>query len=84
MDIDADGFCSLMDPENSETKDDIRIPDGELGDQIRAAFEKDDCGMNVSSATKMPLPHRVTFQLTVVAACGEEAILGFKNMPKDN
>lgn len=53
MDIDADGFCSLMDPENSETKDDIRIPDGELGDQIRAAFEKDDCGMNVSSATKV-------------------------------
>lgn len=68
MDIDADGFVSLMDPESSETKDDLRMPEGEVGEQIKGAFEKDESGIMV----------------TVVSACGEEAILGFKNMPKDN
>ena len=56
MDIDADGFASLMDPESSETKDDLKLPEGELGDQIRAAFEKDDCGLNVSSHSTCFLP----------------------------
>lgn len=60
-----DGFISLMDLESCDTKDDLRIPEGELGDQVRSAFEKDENGILV----------------TVVSACGEEAILGWKNMP---
>ena len=67
MSID-DGFVNLMDPESCDTKDDLKLPEGELGQQIQEAFEKDEGGI----------------MLTVVAACGEEAILGFKNMPKDN
>ncbi|KAK0394700.1 hypothetical protein QR680_000883 [Steinernema hermaphroditum] len=63
--INEDGFVSLMDLETCETKDDLRLPEGELGSQIKDAFEKDETGILCS----------------VVAACSEEMILGWKNMP---
>jgi translation initiation factor 5A len=40
MDITDDGFASLMSMDGSETKEDLSIPDGELGDKIRAAFDE--------------------------------------------
>jgi len=63
--INEDAYVSLMDLETCDTKDDLKLPEGELGDQIKAAFEKDETGL----------------LLSVVAACGEEQILGWKNMP---
>jgi translation initiation factor 5A len=38
LDVD-DGFMSLMLPDGS-TKDDVRIPDGELGQKIQADFDE--------------------------------------------
>lgn len=38
IDID-DGFLSLM-TADGETKDDVKVPDGELGDKIQAAFDE--------------------------------------------
>ncbi|GMM39190.1 hypothetical protein FOG51_03605 [Hanseniaspora uvarum] len=38
LDID-DGFLSLMDMEG-ETKDDVKCPDGELGDNLQTAFDE--------------------------------------------
>jgi len=38
MDIQSDGFVSLLN-ENSETKNDLKLPEGELGEQIKADFE---------------------------------------------
>jgi translation initiation factor 5A len=38
IDISDDGFLSLMDDKN-ELKDDIRLPDGEIGDKIKADFD---------------------------------------------
>ena len=37
-----DDFCSLMNPETFEQKDDLKAPEGELGAQIREAYEKSD------------------------------------------
>lgn len=37
-----DGFCSLMNLETCETKDDLKAPEGELGQQIKDALEKAD------------------------------------------
>ena len=65
LSVNDDGFVSLMDLETCETKDDLRLPEGDLGQQIKDAFEKDENGL----------------LLTVVTACGEEAVLGWKNMP---
>jgi len=64
---DDDGFCSLLDMDTCEEKNDLKIPEGELGSQIRDAFKKDETGI----------------LCTVVNAMGEEMILAFKNMPKD-
>ena len=38
LDID-DGFLSLM-TNDGDTKDDVKIPDGELGDKIQADFDE--------------------------------------------
>ncbi|KAE9419540.1 hypothetical protein Angca_006623 [Angiostrongylus cantonensis] len=62
-----DGFCSLMDPETCDLKDDLKMPEGELGNQIKEALDKDEGSVLVS----------------VVSACGEEAILGYKISTKD-
>ncbi|KAK0424502.1 hypothetical protein QR680_008698 [Steinernema hermaphroditum] len=61
---DDDGFISLMDLETCDTKDDLRLPEGDLGNQIKDAFEKEENGILVQ----------------VVSACGEEAIMSHKNM----
>lgn len=34
-----DGFLSLMMP-SGDTKDDVKVPEGELGEQIKAAFDE--------------------------------------------
>uniref|UniRef100_A0A915KJV1 Eukaryotic translation initiation factor 5A n=1 Tax=Romanomermis culicivorax TaxID=13658 RepID=A0A915KJV1_ROMCU len=67
MAINDDGYVSLLDMETCDEKNDLKLPEGEMGAQIRDAFEKDESGILISATTAM----------------GEEAILGFKNMPKD-
>lgn len=38
IDISEDGFCSLL--LNGDTKDDLRLPEGDLGNDIRTAFDE--------------------------------------------
>uniref|UniRef100_A0A914E1I2 Translation elongation factor IF5A C-terminal domain-containing protein n=1 Tax=Acrobeloides nanus TaxID=290746 RepID=A0A914E1I2_9BILA len=66
LSINDDSYVSLMDLDTCETKDDLKLPEGQLGDEIKQAFEKDESSIS----------------LAVVAACGEEAILGWKTMTK--
>jgi translation initiation factor 5A len=68
MEVGDDGFVSLLDLDTLEERNDMKLPEGELGQQVKDAFEKDETGI----------------LCTVVKAMGEEAILAFKNMPKDN
>ncbi len=42
MTISADGFVSLLDDENNEIREDIRLPIGDLGNDIRESFEKEE------------------------------------------
>ncbi len=37
-----DGFVSLLDEEKSETRDDIKLPEGDLGKEIRKKLEDDE------------------------------------------
>jgi len=67
MSINEDAFVSLLNLDTCDEKADLKLPEGEMGQQIRDAFEKDETGILV----------------TVVTAMGEESILAFKNMPKD-
>jgi len=38
LDLTDDGFCSLLNSDGS-TKDDLKIPEGELGEQLRKEFD---------------------------------------------
>ncbi|KAL4220819.1 Eukaryotic translation initiation factor 5A-1 [Mactra antiquata] len=40
LNVDQDGFCQLM-LDNGETREDLKLPDSELGDDIRKQFDSD-------------------------------------------
>jgi len=42
MDISDDGFVSLLDDEKNETRDDIKLPAGDLGEEIKTKFEAEE------------------------------------------
>jgi translation initiation factor 5A len=65
LDISDDGFLNLMD-EDGVLKDDVRMPDGEIGDKINKLFKVDEKDTNVIVLTSM----------------GEEAAVEAKEAPK--
>jgi len=62
IDISDDGFVTLMN-EKGDTRDDLRLPEGELGEKIRSEFGKEDTSVII----------------TVLSAVGEESIIACKN-----
>ncbi len=71
MNID-DGFLNLMSTDGAP-KDDVKVPEGELGDLIQALFEAQD------DPNKAGGPVVVT----ILNAMGEEAAIAAKEGPKD-
>ncbi|USP75609.1 hypothetical protein yc1106_02883 [Curvularia clavata] len=65
LDVTDDGFLSLM-TDDGATKDDVKIPDGEVGDKINKLFVEDGKDTNV----------------IVLTAMGEEAAIDAKEAPK--
>ncbi|KYK59705.1 eukaryotic translation initiation factor eif-5a [Drechmeria coniospora] len=65
LDISDDGFLSLMN-DDGDTKDDVRMPDGEIGDKINKLFKVDEKDTNVIVLTSM----------------GEEAAIEAKEAPR--
>jgi len=60
VDITDDGYLSLLD--GTEMRADLKLPNGALGDKIRAAFETEDTSVTV----------------TVLAAVNKEQVIAFK------
>merc|ERR1712000_73172 len=52
VDVSDDGFLSLMD-DNGDTKDDVKLPDGEIGDKIEKLFKVEEKDVNVIVLTSM-------------------------------
>ncbi|KAH7128682.1 translation protein SH3-like domain-containing protein [Dendryphion nanum] len=65
IDVTDDDFLSLMHDDGS-LKDDVKVPDGEVGDKIRKLFTEDGKDTNV----------------IVLTAMGEEAAIDAKEAPK--
>ncbi|PHH73851.1 hypothetical protein CDD82_5240 [Ophiocordyceps australis] len=65
LDISDDGFLSLMN-DDGDTKDDVRMPEGEIGDKITKLFKTDEKDTNVVVLTSM----------------GEEAAIEAKEAPQ--
>lgn len=64
LDVTDDGFLSLM-SEDGSTKDDVKLPDGEVGEKITKMFTEDGKDTNV----------------IVLTAMGEEAAIDAKEAP---
>ncbi|EAW08323.1 Eukaryotic translation initiation factor eIF-5A [Aspergillus clavatus NRRL 1] len=65
LDVTDDGFLSLMD-ENGATKDDVKLPDNEIGEKIVRMFREEEKDCNVS----------------ILTAMGEQAAMDVKEAPK--
>jgi len=65
LDVTDDGFLSLMSDDGS-TKDDVKVPEGEVGDKINKMFSEEGKDTNV----------------IVLTAMGEEACIDAKEAPK--
>jgi len=65
LDISEDGFLNLM-SEDGSTKDDVKMPDGEVGEKIEKMFKIDEKDTNV----------------IVLTAMGEELAMDAKEAPK--
>ncbi|KAF1361511.1 translation initiation factor eIF-5A [Lizonia empirigonia] len=65
VDVSEDGFLSLMSDDGS-TKDDVKLPDGEVGDKINKLFTEE--GKDTS--------------VIVLTAMGEESAIDAKEAPK--
>lgn len=42
LDITDDGFCSLLDDDNGSTRDDLKLPTNDIGQEIRDRLEKEE------------------------------------------
>ncbi|PKS08858.1 hypothetical protein jhhlp_003469 [Lomentospora prolificans] len=65
LDISDDGFLSLMN-DDGDTKDDVRMPEGELGEKINRLFRTEEKDTNV----------------VILTAMGEEAAIEAKEAPR--
>jgi len=71
MNID-DGFLNLVTTDGTP-KDDVKLPDGELGDQIQALFKQTE----EEGGSSGPV------MVTILNAMGEEAAIAVKEGPKE-
>ncbi|CAK7231943.1 translation initiation factor eIF5A [Sporothrix bragantina] len=65
LDISDDGFLSLMN-DDGDTKDDVKMPEGEIGEKINKLFKVDEKDTNV----------------VILTAMGEEAAVEAKEAPR--
>jgi len=65
LDVSDDGFLSLM-GEDGETKDDVKLPEGEVGEKIEKLFRTEEKDTNV----------------IVLTAMGEECAIDAKEAPR--
>ena len=54
LDISDDGFLSLMN-DDGDTKDDVKMPDGEVGEKINRLFKTEE--KDTSKFTQVPNRH---------------------------
>jgi translation initiation factor 5A len=67
LDVSDDGYLSLM-SDDGDTKDDVRMPDGEIGEKINKLFKVEEKDTNV----------------VILTAMGEEAAVEAKEAPRQN
>ena len=81
LDVTDDGFLSLM-AEDGATKDDVKVPEGEVGDKIEKLFktEEKDTSKLTSEGQAIVDTNRVT-DVIVLTSMGEEVAIEAKEAP---
>nr|XP_036575752.1 eukaryotic translation initiation factor 5a-2 [Colletotrichum truncatum]KAF6782376.1 eukaryotic translation initiation factor 5a-2 [Colletotrichum truncatum] len=84
LDISDDGFLSLMN-DDGDTKDDVRVPDGEIGDKINRLFkveEKDTSKDFLNTCCRIESTDKEFTDVVILTAMGEEAAVEAKEAPR--
>ena len=83
LDISDDGYLNLM-SDDGDTKDDVRMPDGEMGDKINKLFKDDEKETSMYSirAVRSACTNLGT-DVVILTAMGEEAAIDAKEAPKN-
>ena len=81
LDVTDDGFLSLM-AEDGATKDDVKVPEGEVGDKIEKLFktEEKDTSKLVTKSEIVMHAHLFT-DVIVLTSMGEEVAIEAKEAP---
>ena len=83
LDISDDGFSCLFDSDTNETRNDIKLPEGELGKTKISEFCVNSFFLNninflKGNDLKEKFEKEIPIKVIVLKAMGEEHILGFK------
>ena len=82
LDISDDGFLSLM-GDDGDTKDDVKVPEGEVGDKIERLFRTEEKDTSkVLDRRKMNLWLTFDQDVVVLTAMGEECAIDAKEAPR--
>lgn len=83
LDITDDGFLSLM-TDNGDTKDDVKVPEGEIGEKINKLFKEDEKDTSKHTLQGIIPRSPLTFppDVIILAAMGEESCIDAKEAPK--
>lgn len=68
LDVSDDGFLSLM-SEDGETKDDVKVPEGEIGEKINRLFTEEEKDTSKYTVIMMIWNIVLTFSLSSRCHC---------------
>ena len=81
LDITDDGFLSLM-SEDGTTKDDVKAPEGEVGEKINRLFREEEKDTSEYKANLQKTAWLTTTDVIVLTAMGEEVAMDAKEAPR--
>lgn len=68
--------------EDGTTKDDVKVPDGEVGDKIEKLFRTDEKDTSRSNLDNHSLLSLIVVDVIVLTSMGEEVAIEAKEAPK--
>lgn len=83
LDVSDDGFLSLM-ADDGETKDDVKVPDGEVGDKITKLFTEEEKDTSKRSTAQQGSTQANTHppDVIVLTSMGEQVAIDAKEAPR--
>ena len=81
LDVSEDGFLSLMD-DAGNTKDDVKLPEGEAGEKITKLFTEDGKDTSKHHVCLRDSLLTAPTDVIVLTAMGEELAMDAKEAPK--